>query len=430
MPKTFQNPAVPSTNPVVFVQGNKIIGKGRVAIRHGDNFVGVRVDSGPIAEMVKDLELVTLMGLKCAFLRFMPVTGVYAGDDHQTGEGGTALLQDVRVVDEHNLAFGIVPESFKDVEGYRSAFSSSAAVSTLPAVPATKPVLIVQDNTIVGKGRVVSRTKDTVNVRLTAGPDVVSLILDLDIVKKKGLNEITFLFDAATGDYVGQDTVKGEKGKSPLQGVRVVDEDSFKRGLAPDSFKDVPGYNTALALMGVRGSCYFVCENRIIGNGDILRKEGNNAVVAARAGLLFLSLAQLHRAVAAEMFFDAATGAFVSSPLDHVDETDAHNVMGFLKTVSIVRCIDFHAATPGLEQFAKVAGYGQPAPENYRNAPYVGASIISEPLEPNVPGDQLKLAEEALRLIAACVSDNKMSVRDISDHASAVLKRIQSLRHD
>ncbi len=116
------NPAVPSVGkPVLVVRDGLVIGRGTPVARRGDDFVSIRFDSGAIVDQVQNLELVQAVGLRHSMFRYGPGGGGYLGDDAQTGQGGDELLSDTYVVDEFNLRFGLVPEHFSVVPGYRSA---------------------------------------------------------------------------------------------------------------------------------------------------------------------------------------------------------------------------------------------------------------------------------------------------------------------
>lgn len=64
---------------------------------------------------------------KLVFIRFSLVMGLFL--EHNVWPGGEKLdewLEDVRIVDEFNFRWGLVPASFANVEGFGQALSSSS----------------------------------------------------------------------------------------------------------------------------------------------------------------------------------------------------------------------------------------------------------------------------------------------------------------
>lgn len=106
---------------VLFIKDNKVIGKGSSQIGHGDDWHGIRVESGEIFDQLKDLAPFNSgkLGIKHSYIRFSPLSGVYLGmnfsDEYPEVD---ALLEMVRVVDEFNFGYRMAPDSFKEVEGY------------------------------------------------------------------------------------------------------------------------------------------------------------------------------------------------------------------------------------------------------------------------------------------------------------------------
>jgi hypothetical protein len=107
---------------VLVVRGLEIIGKGQTAIARGTEYVGVRLTEGKIMEEAKDLGIVKAVGFQDSYFRFSPTTGGFASWFYGDSEEDTLkFFEELRIVDEFNLRFGLVPDEFKDVPGYRSA---------------------------------------------------------------------------------------------------------------------------------------------------------------------------------------------------------------------------------------------------------------------------------------------------------------------
>ncbi len=103
-------------NPVLFIKDNKIVGKGQAVTSH-DGVCGIQAIDDTAKEFFKDDPVVKLLDWRFAFFHYSTYTGEPAlgfNDEPEDRHLGT------RVVDEFNLRWGLVPDSFKDVEGYRS----------------------------------------------------------------------------------------------------------------------------------------------------------------------------------------------------------------------------------------------------------------------------------------------------------------------
>jgi hypothetical protein len=106
---------------VLFIKDNKVVGKGRGQIGRGDEWHGIRIESGELFEQLKDIEPFNTPGIgtKHALIRFSPTLGSFIGfgftDEFPQAE---EILEYVRVVDEFNLGYRMVPDTFKDTEGY------------------------------------------------------------------------------------------------------------------------------------------------------------------------------------------------------------------------------------------------------------------------------------------------------------------------
>lgn len=106
---------------ILFIKDNKVVGKGKSHVAYGDVWVGASYLEGEFLEKFKLTEHVKAMSLKHTYLRFCPILGVFIGDDKKFGSDIVDIFEDVRVVDEFNFRWGMVPDTFKDVPGYRSA---------------------------------------------------------------------------------------------------------------------------------------------------------------------------------------------------------------------------------------------------------------------------------------------------------------------
>ena len=109
--------------PVLFIKDNKIVGKG-ISQMAMDGIVGVCVVDDAAKEFFKDDYAVKILGWKSTFFHYFTHDGTPAMwyEDEPDGRHlGT------RVVDEFSFRWGMVPESFKDVDGHRSAIVMDVA---------------------------------------------------------------------------------------------------------------------------------------------------------------------------------------------------------------------------------------------------------------------------------------------------------------
>lgn len=106
---------------VVILKEDKIVGIGRVMSSFDGEFVGVELTEGAILGMVENLGVVQTLGLDGLAFRYSPVTGAYLGTGFWDDEDSDAVLGTTFAVGRFNLSHGIVPDHFKNVEGYRSA---------------------------------------------------------------------------------------------------------------------------------------------------------------------------------------------------------------------------------------------------------------------------------------------------------------------
>ena len=113
-----------------------------------------------------------------------------------------------------------------------------------PAVDGTnRAVLIIRGDKIIGKGRTVLKSCDEIAVRLTEG-QIIEESKDLDIIQALGLENSFFRFSQWTGIFALWSHEDGDIIRL-FKDIRVVDEWRFQFGLVPDTFKTVPGYDSA-----------------------------------------------------------------------------------------------------------------------------------------------------------------------------------------
>lgn len=117
--------AAPAPSSVLIYRGTSLVGKGVVGISR-DGFIGVRLDSGEVAEKAAQLEKVACVGAKHSLFRFDPATGQYIGTAADDGQDAVALLAGVHIVDAHSAAAAAAPKN-------SSASASSQAVPAIRA---------------------------------------------------------------------------------------------------------------------------------------------------------------------------------------------------------------------------------------------------------------------------------------------------------
>jgi len=115
---------------VLLVRDNKVIGEGRtqtsdctvVSVEMVDDRAKALVDSSPMVQVLAvhspDRKY------RWALFHFHAFTGRYA-DLPEDGDLYFADLENVRVVDKLNFEYGLVPDSFKEVEGYRAVINKT-----------------------------------------------------------------------------------------------------------------------------------------------------------------------------------------------------------------------------------------------------------------------------------------------------------------
>lgn len=118
---------------VLVVKDNKVIGKGRSLIMHGDDWIGIRFTEGEVLEMVKNFESVKSLGLKHNYFRYFPTSGLFWGPAFAEDDEITwTVLGQTMVIDEFNFRFGICPDHFKQVEGYASTLAEFKETGDTP----------------------------------------------------------------------------------------------------------------------------------------------------------------------------------------------------------------------------------------------------------------------------------------------------------
>lgn len=105
---------------VVLIRDNKVIGEGYSVTKAG-GIVSIEMRDDAAKALIENSMQVKVLAesfpekkYKWAYFRFFGFDGSYADseDDRYHAE-----FENVRVVDKFNLRYGIVPDSFKDVEG-------------------------------------------------------------------------------------------------------------------------------------------------------------------------------------------------------------------------------------------------------------------------------------------------------------------------
>lgn len=104
----------------LLVKNNKIIGKG-FSVGKRDGRVSIKLTEGSILEAAASFLATKELTLQYAYLHFSDISGYNIDTVEWVGEDGYAFLEDVYAVDEFNFSWGMVPEMFKTVPGYRSA---------------------------------------------------------------------------------------------------------------------------------------------------------------------------------------------------------------------------------------------------------------------------------------------------------------------
>lgn len=120
--------AVEKLGAVLLIADNKIVGEGYCA-GMADGMVSVEMRDDSAKALIADSAQVKLWAesfeekkFKYSTFKFCMFTGNYMDMSHADPDMKCDGLQNVRVIDKSNLGYGITPESFRTVEGYRSVF--------------------------------------------------------------------------------------------------------------------------------------------------------------------------------------------------------------------------------------------------------------------------------------------------------------------
>lgn len=103
---------------VVFIKDNKVVGTG-VTQTSTQGWVSASVKDGELYDQL--VETPTGAAIKPSWImpRFSEYTGGFLDSGMSEALDIETLFEDVRIVDEFNLLYGMVPETFKDVPQYR-----------------------------------------------------------------------------------------------------------------------------------------------------------------------------------------------------------------------------------------------------------------------------------------------------------------------
>ena len=114
--------AIKISEDLLIIQNDKIVGKARGAYAVND-VCGIRITDGEIAEALQQTKAVRLLGLRYCVFRYDAHTGEYRGGEFSDATDHENVLNNTRAVTKFDLDWGMVPESFKNTEGYRSALN-------------------------------------------------------------------------------------------------------------------------------------------------------------------------------------------------------------------------------------------------------------------------------------------------------------------
>lgn len=119
--------AISSNGKVLFIKDNKVVGEGKHYISVGDK-VGVVVTSGELHDYLSNHpEMETfknspaLRDLKDFCIYFSEVTGGYLELKFEDCSEIDEYFEDISCVSEFEFRWGMVPDIYKDVPGFRSA---------------------------------------------------------------------------------------------------------------------------------------------------------------------------------------------------------------------------------------------------------------------------------------------------------------------
>lgn len=112
------NRAFETGKSLFIIRDNKIVGEGRVSHAIGDDWAAVEITKGDIYEALLKTEACKRLGTKYVWLRYFSLTGMFICSSFTDQPELDEMFQETRAVDQFNLGWGMVPDSFKDVEGY------------------------------------------------------------------------------------------------------------------------------------------------------------------------------------------------------------------------------------------------------------------------------------------------------------------------
>lgn len=106
---------------VLIIRNNAVIGKGYTCLQRGDLFIGITLHdeaAQALLDISTDPDLQAL-GYRRIFIKYDPTTGDFLPELNL--EKVCEAMKNTLIVDEFNFRWGMVPDKFKDVPGYRGA---------------------------------------------------------------------------------------------------------------------------------------------------------------------------------------------------------------------------------------------------------------------------------------------------------------------
>lgn len=110
---------------VLIIRDNVVIGEGRCGGMRGNEFASISLIGDAQKMIPTDHELVKMLGYKHATIRYCPISGHFIGmgcllEEHESLDH---VFEDTMVVDKFNFRWGMVPDHFMTVAGYRAAIT-------------------------------------------------------------------------------------------------------------------------------------------------------------------------------------------------------------------------------------------------------------------------------------------------------------------
>ena len=112
---------------VLIIRNNQVIGKGMSQTMRGLDFVSITLVDDDAKKLIPIERICDVIGYRHTYLRYDPISGMFLeiyGNDPEW-EDINDRLEDTLVVDEFNFRWGLCPDTFKDVPGYRSAVTEA-----------------------------------------------------------------------------------------------------------------------------------------------------------------------------------------------------------------------------------------------------------------------------------------------------------------